>query len=232
MNSGGRNGSSPKRTARRNRSVVPLRARRRRRSTARHHRAQKAVRLDHDAIAELYARDPSAHLVVLVASPDAGHDSGSVAVAVARSWALHGRDVLFVDADASGSALAHRLGEATRASFSPATRGLPSLMAARRPITAELLREHCWRFATPGRGELSLLLGADERVRCAVGSGMAGRLRSRPPRRGCESPHLVAMTTPIPRSHEAFMGAASAVVLVAPADTDEHLEHFRRWRPH
>ena len=41
------------------------------------HRAERAVRLDRDAIAELYTRDQSAHLVVLVASTEANHDCRS-----------------------------------------------------------------------------------------------------------------------------------------------------------
>ena len=197
---------------------MPLRSGRRRRAHG------NADRLGRDDIAELYRRDSSARLVVLVGSQESGHDSGSVAVAVARNWAAHGRDVLFVDADASGSALAHRLGQATRASFSPAIRGLPSLMAARRPLTAELLREHCWRLSAQGNGAVSLLLGPTS----IAGARLAATWLS-----DCTASFLdanedrhvvVSQTIPLERGQEAFIRAASAVVLVAPAGSDEHFD--------
>lgn len=186
-----------------------------------------SVRLDRDGIADLYARDASARLVAVVASGEAAHDSGSVAVAIARNWAMHDRDVLLVDADASGSALARRLGEATRANFSPATRGLPSLMASRRPLTADLLREHCWRLSVAGNRAPHLLLGPTS----ASGAPLAATWlaeRTADFLDASAGRHVVvSMTTPLARSQAAFLRAASAVVLVAPAGTDEQFEALR-----
>ena len=150
-----------------------------------------------------------------------------MAVAVARSWAAHDRDVLLVDADASGSTLARRLGEATRASFSPATRGVPSLMAARRPLTAELLREHCWRLSAPGSGSVSLLLGPTSASGAPLAATwLAGRASSLLDANAGRNT-VVSMTTPLAQGQEAFLHTASAVVLVAPTDTDERFERLR-----
>ncbi|WP_419856044.1 hypothetical protein [Candidatus Poriferisodalis sp.] len=196
---------------------MPLRARRRRNK-------RNVARLDKDGIADLYADDPLARLVVVVASDEAALDSGSVAVAIARNWAMHGRDVLLVDADASGSALARRLEQANRANFSPATRGLPSLMAARRPLTARLLSEHCWRLNVSGKGTVSLLLGPTSDSGASLSAvwladGAVSLLGAT-----ADRTMVMSMSDPLARGQEAFLRAASAVVLVAPADTDERFE--------
>ena len=88
-------------------------------------------------------------MLALVTAQGARLDAGSVGLAIARSWSDAGRRVLFVDGDTEGSALAERLGEATRTGYSPAERGLPSLIAARRPLTLKLLADHCYNLETP-----------------------------------------------------------------------------------
>lgn len=186
-----------------------------------------AARLDRDAIAELYAKDSSDRLVIVVASDEAAHDSGSIALAVARRWAAHGREILCVDADASGSALARRLGEATRSTFPPAERGLPSLMASRLPLTAELLRNHCWRLGATGTGDVWLLLGptsaSGARLAATWLAGSASSLMDANTGRSM----IVSMSHPLAQGQEAFLSAASAVALVAPADTDERFDALR-----
>lgn len=207
-----------------------LRSSPRRRAKNRLRRAgRKHARADREALADLYRSDRSARVVVVAATPDAAHDSGSVAVAVARRWAAHGRDVLLVDADASGPALARRLGEATRAGFSPAQRGVPSLIAARRPLSAAVLGEHCWRLATAGddAGAVRLLLGPTSTAGAqAAATWLAhhadGLLAANAGRHT-----IVSMRVPLLEGLEAFLGAASAVVLLAPADTEERLEALR-----
>lgn len=92
-------------------------------------------------------------MLALVTAPGARLDAGSVGIALARSWAEAGRRVLFIDADVEGSALARRLGEATRAEYLPAQRGMPSLIAARRPLTNKLIADHCYSLDT-GSGSL------------------------------------------------------------------------------
>lgn len=90
--------------------------------------------------------------------PDAsGLDAGTLAVAIARSWAHAGRDVLVVDADAHGTGLAGRIGAATRSTLPPARRGLPSLIAAREPLDARSVMGHCWRLTPDGAGSVWLL---------------------------------------------------------------------------
>lgn len=85
-------------------------------------------------------------------------DAGTVALAVARRWSESGERVLFVDADASGSRLAQRLSDAALATYSPAERGMPSLIAAREPLTLRLLASHCYNLDVEG-GSLWALFG-------------------------------------------------------------------------
>lgn len=200
---------------------MPLRSRRRRR------KKEHGAGGDRDGIAELYERDQSARLVAVVTSHEAAHNSGCAGVAIARNWAAHDRDVLFVDADASGSALARRLGDATRADFSPATRGLPSLMAARQPLTTELLSQHCWRLSVPGNRAVRLLLGPTSASGAPLAAAWLANRASSLLDASADSNVIVSMTTPLVRGQEAFLRAASAVVLLAPTDTDERFEALR-----
>lgn len=207
---------------------MPLRSRLLRRATKRRRRARRTdARADRDAIAELYGCDRSARVVAVVATSDAAHDSGSLAVAVARRWAAHGRDVLVVDADASGPVLARRLGEATRAGLSPARRGVPSLIAARRPLSAATLSEHCWRLGVAGDGAVRLLLGPVSTAGAPTAAAWlalrAGELLAA----NADRHTIVSMTAPLLDGLEAFVGAASAVVLLAAADTEERFEALR-----
>lgn len=87
-------------------------------------------------------------MLVVLAADGARLDAGSMGLALARRWSDAGERVLFVDADASGARLARRLGEVEHADYSPAVRGLPSLMVARRPLTLRLLAEHCYSLDT------------------------------------------------------------------------------------
>lgn len=90
--------------------------------------------------------------LAVVAASGARVDPGSLGLALARRWSESGEQALFIDADASGARLASRFGAAVQAEFSPALRGLPSLMAARRPLTLALLAEHCYSLDTFPRG--------------------------------------------------------------------------------
>ncbi|MYB81277.1 MAG: hypothetical protein F4X53_06645 [Acidimicrobiales bacterium] len=172
----------------------------------------------------MYERDRSARVVAVVALPDAAHDSGSVAVAVARRWAAHGRDVLVVDADSSGPALASRLRKATRASFSPALRGVPSLMAARQPLAAAVLEEHCWHHGTAGEGSVRLLLGPTSTAGAPTAVAWLAQHTDGLLAANAGRHTIVSMAVPLRGSLEALRGAASAVVLLAPADTEERFE--------
>ena len=87
-------------------------------------------------------------MLAVVTADGALLDAGSVGLALARRWSDSGERVLFVDADASGSRLAERFGEAARAEYSPAVRGLPSLIVVREQLTLRLLADHCYSLDT------------------------------------------------------------------------------------
>ena len=85
-------------------------------------------------------------------------DSGSVGLSMARLWAADGRHLLFIDAATVGEPLAGRVGAAMRAEYRPEISGLPSLIAARKPLTLSLMAEHCFSFDTE-KGSLWALFG-------------------------------------------------------------------------
>ena len=89
-------------------------------------------------------------MLAIIAAAGARLDAGAVGLALARYWSGAGDEVLFVDADTTGSRLAERLGEAVRAEYSPTVRGLPSLIVAREPFTPRLLARHCYSLDAPG----------------------------------------------------------------------------------
>lgn len=145
-----------------------------------------------------------------------GLDAGAVAVAVARSWAEAGREVLLVDADAHGSGLSGRIGAAARLALQPARRGLPSLIAARASLDAEIVARHCWLLPTSG-GSVQLL-GAPahpDGARRSAGwlaeharglAGLAGRWRV-----------VVSMPGPAASAYEPLLRAASQRLVLAVA---------------
>lgn len=80
----------------------------------------------------------------IVSVRGAGLDAGSVGLLMGRRWSAAGRPSLLIDAGATGQALAERLGSTTKAEYSPVARGLPSLIAAREPLTLKSMADHCW----------------------------------------------------------------------------------------
>ena len=92
-------------------------------------------------------------MLALLAAEGTRLDAGSVGLGLSRRWSDGGDPVLFVDADTSGSRLAERFGEAVRAEYSPAVRGMASLIVAREPLTLRLLADHCYSLDT-SRGSL------------------------------------------------------------------------------
>ena len=87
-------------------------------------------------------------MLVLLAADGTRLDAGSVGLALTRRWADAGAQALFVDADTDGTRLARRLGQVAFADYSPAARGLPSLIVAREPLTLRLLADHCYSLDT------------------------------------------------------------------------------------
>lgn len=82
--------------------------------------------------------------IVAVGGP--GVDAGSVGLLMARRLGAAGRPTLLIDASTGGPGLAGRLGAVMQTEFFPAERGLPTLIAAREPLTLESMARHCYRL--------------------------------------------------------------------------------------
>ncbi|MCY3950726.1 MAG: hypothetical protein OXF61_16220 [Acidimicrobiaceae bacterium] len=98
-------------------------------------------------------------------------EAGALAVALAHGIAAaSGADVLIADADASGTRLGERVAAATRTLISPARRGLPTLVAARDGIRADLVERHCWVLPSrhAGAGRVLLCAAATHRDGAAL----------------------------------------------------------------
>ena len=80
----------------------------------------------------------------IVSAPGAGLDAGSVGLLMARRWSAAGQETILIDAGTADGALARRLGSAMQSEYLPAERGLPSLIAAREPLTLKLMADHCY----------------------------------------------------------------------------------------
>jgi len=162
-------------------------------------------------------------VLALVSPRGAALDAGSVGLAVARAWAGADRQVLFIDGDTEGSALADRLGTATRAGYSPVERGLPSLIAVRQPLTLKLLADHCFDLGTDPGSLWSLFAPFHP----AGAAHAAGWLAERVPQLrdlGRERTVLVASSglhadSPL----LPLLRAARIVVFLAPAQTPEQV---------
>ena len=94
----------------------------------------------------------------VVSANGARLDAGSVGFSMARLWAGAGRHVLFIDAATVGEPLAGRVGAVMRTEYRPEISGLPSLIAARKPLTLSLMAEHCFSLDTE-KGSLWALFG-------------------------------------------------------------------------
>lgn len=163
-------------------------------------------------------------MLAVVAAPQARLDAGSVGLALARRWCEAGERVIFVDADPAGSRLAQRLGAATHADYSPAARGLPSLIVAREPLTLRLLADHCYSLDTP-RGSLWALFGPHHPAGAALAAGWlaerAGDLMAVDPQRRVI---VSASLGPGAESLTALLRAAPVVAALAPMPSSEAAE--------
>ena len=80
----------------------------------------------------------------IVSANGARLNAASVGVSLAGRWSEAGRRVLFIDVDPARPPLAERYGAAVRVDYAPETRGLPSLIAAREPLTLKSVAQHCY----------------------------------------------------------------------------------------
>ena len=160
-------------------------------------------------------------VLALITANGARLDAGSVGLAIARGWSDDGRQVLFIDADTSGTRLAARLGEATRAAYAPAERGLPSLMAARQPLTLKLLAEHCYSLDTAPGSLWSLFAPQHPAGAAHAAAWLAER---RQPVAELSRTRAVIVTSPALEADSPLLPLlrlARAVVFLAPAATPE-----------
>ena len=128
-------------------------------------------------------------MLAILAAEDARLDAGSVGLALARRWSNHGEPVLLVDADTTGSRLAERFGAARRAEYSPALRGMASLIVAREPLNLKSLADHCYSL-DDSQGSLVVAVRALRCVRLPLRGRLAGGAcgRSRRDRQAAQSP--------------------------------------------
>ena len=165
-------------------------------------------------------------MLALIGSETTRLHAGSLALCVARLWGRAGLKVVLVDADTSGAALAQRLGDATRATYLPSERGVPSLMAARQPLTLRLLADHCYSLDASARDGSVWAAFAPSNI---AGGACAAEWLSE------HADDLVeidrqrrvivcgSLLLPTPGSC-ALLQAVSILVVVAPANTHEQLD--------
>lgn len=151
-------------------------------------------------------------------------DAGSVGLVLARRWSEAGERVLFVDADTSGSRLAQRFGEAVRAEYSPALRGMPSLIVARERLTVRLLADHCYSLDT-STGSLWALFAPDHPVGAEHAAGwLAGRVDELA---AVNAQRSVVMSSSLPAGAQRLapvLLAGAVVVVVAPVASMEQAQ--------
>ena len=159
-------------------------------------------------------------MLALLGVDGARLNAGSVGLALARCWSDSGEGVLFVDADQSGSRLADRLGAAEHAEYSPAARGLPTLMVARRPLTLASVAPHCYSVAG---GALWTLFAPFHpkggEVAAAWLAARAGELEALDRERTVV---LASSIRPGRTVLEPLLRAAPLVILLAPVPTAAH----------
>lgn len=163
-------------------------------------------------------------MLVVATADGARLDPGALGLAVARFWSEADSPVVFVDGDASGPRLAARYGATENADYSPANRGLPSLMVARKPLTLRLLAEHCYSLSTPA-GSLWALFGPRHPQGAAQAAGWLAERRGQlleidGRRRVVASASLTAGG----EHADSLLRAASVVVVVAAVASAEQAE--------
>ena len=167
-------------------------------------------------------------MLAVVTAPGARFDAGSMGLALARRWSDSGERVLFVDADPSGARLAERLGAAEHAEYSPAERGLPSLIVSREPLTLRLLADHCYSLDTAA-GSLWALFAPRHRAGAEHAARWLGEraadLAAVDARRG------VVVSSSLPAGAETLapvLWASTVLVVVAPVEAVEDAKEL--WR--
>lgn len=154
-------------------------------------------------------------------------NAGSVGLALAQRWGKVGQRVLFIDANTSGPSLAERFGSAVHSVYSPAERGLPSLIAAREPLTLKLVADHSYSLDGAGGSRWALFAPAHPvGAKHAVGwlSDRVNELKE------IGRERAVVVGTSLQDGDESLMPllrAMSVLVVLASASTREEVEALR-----
>ena len=165
---------------------------------------------------------------MVATAPGARSDAGSVGLALARRWSGAGESVLFVDADPTGARLADRLGTAEHAEYSPAARGLPTLMASRQPLTLRLLADHCYSLDTAA-GSLWALFAPRHRAGAALAAGWLGDRAAELSEVDAQR-HVVVSSSLLAGAEvlAPVLRASTVVVVVAPIETIDAANELSR----
>ena len=157
-------------------------------------------------------------ITTLLTAPLAATGAASLAIAYARRLSAGGERTLVIDADASGSTLAGRLGEATGVSYSAARRGLPSLIASRSELSPASLGAHVELLDYPA-ATVPVLLGASHPNGGRYGiEWLAGRVDELTASLSFAGVHaVIAATLRAPVPELGILLRAGHTLLVAPA---------------
>ena len=163
-------------------------------------------------------------MLVVASAAGARLDAGSVGLAVARFWSEADNPVVFVDGDASGPRLAARFGAAENADYSPAARGLPSLIVAREPLTLRRLAEHCYSLSTSA-GSLWALFGARHPAGAAIAARWLAERRGQLLEIDARRRVVASSSLGVGGDHTvSLLRAAPVVVVVAAVASDEQAQ--------
>ena len=166
-------------------------------------------------------RHGKAEMLAVVASAGSKLDAGSMGLALARRWSDASEQVLFVDADTTGSRLAERFGAATRAEYSPAVRGMPSLIVARVPLNLKTLADHCYRL-DGSQGLLWALYAPFNVVACLYAARWLAERTGDLAAVDRQRPVVVSTSLRSGGTHLApLLGSCAVVVVLAPVPTLE-----------
>ena len=167
-------------------------------------------------------------MLVIVTTPDTRLDAGAVGLALARRWSAAGDSVLLCDGATNGSTLPRRLGEALRTRFSPADRGLPSLIVARDGLNLSTLARHCYSLES-AKGSLWALFGpANPEASRLAAEWLVERANEV---KAVDAERHVILATSLngePSPLIPLMLAAEAVVVVAPAEDADAARSLRQ----
>ena len=165
-----------------------------------------------------------------IADPDAGQDAppvecGALAVALAHAVAAadSGVSVLVIDADATGSRLAQRVGDAAGVDAPPAQRGLSTLIAVGGGFDPGSVERHCWELPRRNADAARVLLAAapsHPRGAAHAVEWLAERAEQIAALHGAMTV-LVSLPGPLAAAHRELLAAAARQLVASPVAAAE-----------